>query len=109
MVVRPGNLHCDRTEGSWGVPGTEDIFLPEAVPFDRRQNTYRRGTRLLQGVVTQRGDSESACCSSWFPAKVNTFFSFKHLNLDAHLSPVCYSSQVTQQVKAAHKSKICMA
>lgn len=35
-MVGPGNLDGDRTEGSWGVTWAEDIFLPEAVPLDRR-------------------------------------------------------------------------
>lgn len=36
VVVRPGDLHSNRAEDSRGVAGTEDVFLPEAIPFDRR-------------------------------------------------------------------------
>lgn len=98
MVVWSGNLHCDWTEGSRTVPGTKDIFFPEAVPFDRRQNAHRRDTRLLQGVVTQRGDGESACCSCWFPARVRAFSLLVRQNLGkikGKISPLSCMSFIT--------------
>lgn len=36
VVVGPCNLHSDGAEDSREVTGAEDIFLPEAIPFDRR-------------------------------------------------------------------------
>lgn len=37
-VVGPGDLHSDRTEGGRGVTRAENVFLPEAIPLDRRQD-----------------------------------------------------------------------
>lgn len=39
-VVRPGDLHCDRTEGSRGIARAEDVFLSETVPFDGRKDSH---------------------------------------------------------------------
>lgn len=39
-VVGPGNLHCDRTEGSRGIARAEDVFLSEAIPLDRRKDSH---------------------------------------------------------------------
>lgn len=41
VVVGPGDLHSDRAEDSRGVTGTEYVFLPEAIPLDRRQDSHR--------------------------------------------------------------------
>lgn len=107
MVVRSGDLHCDWTEGSWGVTGTEDIFLPEAVPFGRRQDAHRRDAGLLQGVVTQRGDGESACRSCWFPGRVKTdFFLAKTFQL-IYFPPMSFmscdpASQTSAQINNLH-------